>query len=225
MTGFNYVVATEDIEYPSGNIVFKKGEVLIESISNSLYNSYNEDIEEYFTLCCPKLEIELWKQKLNGFKCFTEDTKEDILGIPYSHIDGVTRLKFYCKDCTYTKLPWYNKIRSATTQEEESFEELYSEFWNKLNSLKDNFIVTTYFKDYKQLVKNIKDKAKSLESNLDGIKIYVIEEETPIDSSNNIKIIVSRKGDHLINYYFNLTYKDQMIESYNLIMNDLDRWK
>ena len=96
MTGFNYVVATEDIEYPEGNIVFKKGEVLIESISNSLY--YNEDIEEYFTLSCPKLEIELWEQKLNGFKCFTEDTKEDILGIPYSHIERVTRLRFYCKD-------------------------------------------------------------------------------------------------------------------------------
>ena len=223
MTGFNYVVATEDIEYPEGNIVFKKGEVLIESISNLLY--YNEDIEECFTLSCPKLEIELWEQKLNGFKCFTEDTKEDILGIPYSHIEGVTRLRFYCKDCTYTKLPWYNKIRSATTQEQAPFEESYDEFWNKLNSLKDNFIVTTYLKEYKQLVKNIKDKAKSLESNLDGIKIYVIEEETPIDSSNNIKIIVSRKGDHLINYYFNLTYKDQMIESYNLIMNDLDRWK
>ena len=222
MTGFNYVVATENIEYPEGNIVFKKGEVLIESISNSLYN---ENIEECFTLYCPKSEIELWEQDLNGFKCFTEDTKEDILGIPYKHIDGVSRLKFYCKDCTYTELPWYNKIRSATTQEQAPFEESYSEFWNKLHSLKDNFILTTYFKDYKQLVKNIKDKAKSLESNLDGIKVYVIEEETPIDSSNNIKIIVSRKGDHLIHYYFQLDYKDSMVTSYNLIMNDLDRWK
>lgn len=222
MTGFNYVVATEDIEYPSGNIVFKKGEVLIESISNLLYN---EDIEEYFTLYCPKFEIELLEQKLNEFKCFTEDTKEDILGIPYSHIEGITRLRFYCKDYTYTKLPWYNKIRSATTQEQAPFEESYDEFWNKLRSLKDNFIVTTYFKEYKQLVKNIKDKIKSLKSNLNGINTYVIEEETPIDNSNNIKIIVSREGDQLINYYFELTYKDSMIKLYNLIMNDLDRWK